>query len=178
MPGVFIGNCLVEPEEGTCPISVINTTEEQVAIPTPLVNIEEIPEIIPDNVEKPVLHMTQHEDKEPLLAREEQVKKLIRTEYLNEEEKKALEQICKEFCDIFYLEDDVLTCTSTVSHEINARTDSASVNVRPYRLPEKHKKEINRQIEKMLNEGIIHPSQWNVPILVVLKKAMLQENKS
>jgi len=36
IPGVFIGNCLVKPEEGTCPISVINTTEEQVVIPTPL----------------------------------------------------------------------------------------------------------------------------------------------
>jgi len=71
---------------------------------------------------------------------------------------------CEEFCDIFYLEDDVLTCTSTVSHEIN--TDSAPVNVRPYRLPEKHKKQVSRQIEKMLNEEIIRPStsQWNAPI--------------
>jgi len=43
MPGVFIGNCLVKLEHlQSCPISVINTTEEQVAIPTPLVSIEEI----------------------------------------------------------------------------------------------------------------------------------------
>jgi len=49
MPGVFIGNCLVKPKEGTCLIRVINTTEEQVAVPTPLVNIEEIPETVPDN---------------------------------------------------------------------------------------------------------------------------------
>jgi len=26
-PGIFIGNCLVEPEDYTCPISIINTTE-------------------------------------------------------------------------------------------------------------------------------------------------------
>jgi len=47
------------------------------------------------------------------------------------------------------------------------------VNVRSYRLPEKHKKEVNRQIEKILNEGIIRPStsQWNAPILVVPKKS-------
>jgi len=44
------------------------------------------------------------------------------------------------------LKDDVLT--STVSHEINTRTDSAPVKVRPYRLLEKHKKEVSRQIEK------------------------------
>jgi len=48
MPGVFIGNCLVKPEEGTCPITMINTTKEQVAIPTLLVNIEEIPETVSD----------------------------------------------------------------------------------------------------------------------------------
>jgi len=120
-----------------------------------------------------VLHVTQREGKEPSLARKEQSKKLIRTEYLNEEEKKALERICEEFCDIFYLENDVLTCTTAVSHEINMRTDSAPVNVRPCRLSEKHKKEVNRQIEKRLNEGIIRPStsQWNTPILVVPQKS-------
>jgi len=46
-------------------------------------------------------------------ARKERLKKSLRTEHLNEEEKEALEQIYEEFCDTFYLEDDVLTCTST-----------------------------------------------------------------
>jgi len=44
MPGVFIGNCLVKPEKDTCPISVINITDEQVMIPTLLITIEELPE--------------------------------------------------------------------------------------------------------------------------------------
>jgi len=59
------------------------------------------------------------------------LRKSLRTEHLNKKEKEALEQICEEFCDTFYLKDDVLTCTSTVSHEINTRTDSVPVNVRP-----------------------------------------------
>jgi len=63
--------------------------------------------------------------------------------------KEALEQIYEEFCDRFYLENDVLTCTSIVSHEINTHTDSAPMNVCSYRLPEKHKKEVSRQIEKI-----------------------------
>jgi len=130
MPGVFIGNCLVKPEESTCPINMINITEEQVAIPTPLVSIEETPETVSDNADKSVMHMTQREDKKPPQARKEQLKNVIRTEHSNKEEMKALERICEEFCHIFYLEDDVLTCTSTVSHEINTRTDSAPVNVR------------------------------------------------
>jgi len=41
-PGVFIGSCLVEPEEYTCPISVMNTTEESVDITTPLVTVDEL----------------------------------------------------------------------------------------------------------------------------------------
>ena len=30
-------------------------------------------------------------------------------------------------------------------HEINMHTDSVPVNVQPYRLPEKHKEEVNQQ---------------------------------
>jgi len=41
-PGVFIGSCLVEPEEYSCPISIINTTEESVEIATLFVTIDEI----------------------------------------------------------------------------------------------------------------------------------------
>jgi len=47
------------------------------------------------------------------------------------------------------------------------------VNVRLYRLPEKHKMEINKLSQKMLEEDIIQPSasQWNAPLVVVPKKA-------
>ena len=66
-----------------------------------------------------------------------------------------------------------MTYTPAVQHEINTRTDSAPVNIRPYRLPEKHKAEVNKQVNKMLEDGIIRPSasQWNAPILVVPKKS-------
>jgi len=37
-----------------------------------------------------------------------------------------------------------------VAYEINTRTDSESVNVRPYRLP--------KNIRKMLQDNIINPS--------------------
>jgi len=52
----------------------------------------------------------------------------------------------------------MLTFTIVVAHEITTKVDSAPVNVRPYRLPEKHKKEMNRQITKMLDDDIIRPS--------------------
>jgi len=41
-PEVFIGSCLVELEKYTCPISIINTTNESVEITTPLVTVDEL----------------------------------------------------------------------------------------------------------------------------------------
>jgi len=65
-----------------------------------------------------------------------------------------------------------LTCTTAIAHEITTRVDSVPVNVQLYKLPEKHKEEVNRQITKMLDDGIIRPSmsQWNASLLVVPKK--------
>jgi len=92
---------------------------------------------------------------------------------LNSEEKRAIKGICEDYQDIFHLEGEPLTNTATVAHEINTRADTAPVNVRPYRLPEKHKTEVNRQTQEMLKNKIIRTSvsQWNAPLLVVPKKA-------
>jgi len=45
-----------------------------------------------------------------------------------------------------------------VAHEINTRVDTAPVNMRPYRLPERHKTEVNRQTQEMLRNKIIRTS--------------------
>jgi len=64
---------------------------------------------------------------------------------------------------------------STALHSLpmKSRANIAPVNVRPYRLPEKHKTEVNRQIKEMLKGEIIRISinQWKAPLLVVSKKA-------
>ncbi|KMQ88106.1 retrovirus-like pol polyprotein [Lasius niger] len=41
-PGIYIGRCLVEPQNYSCPISVINTIDETIEIRTPLVKIENL----------------------------------------------------------------------------------------------------------------------------------------
>jgi len=83
---------------------------------------------------------------------------------------KTLKQICEEFCDTFYLKNDVLTCTSTVSHEINTRTNSALVNVHPYHLPEKHKKEVSDKLKRCWTKELSNQVLVNAPVLVVPKK--------
>ena len=46
------------------------------------------------------------------------------------------------------------------------------MNTRPYRLPETQKVEVDKQLKKLLQEGIIEESNspWNSPILLVPKK--------
>jgi len=77
------------------------------------------------------------------------LKKSLRTEHLNEEEKETdFRRILR-----YILSGRRRANLHLDPIEINTRTDSAPVNVRPYHLPERHKKEISRQIEKMLNES-------------------------
>jgi hypothetical protein len=48
-----------------------------------------------------------------------------------------------------------------------------AINVRPYRIPEIHKEDVQKQTEEMLADGIIQNSSnpWNAPLLVGPKKA-------
>lgn len=94
----------------------------------------------------------------------------IHAEHWNKEEQYST--ICRQFSDIFHLEGDKLSCTNAVYHEINANLATQTINERPYRLPFKHKQEIDKQIQKLQEENIIAPSRstWNAPLLVVPKK--------
>jgi len=77
--------------------------------------------------------------------------------------------MCEEYNDIFHLPGDKLTCTSTIEHAIPTPTidPHRAINVRPHRIPEVHKDEVQRQTEQMSADGVIQHS----PILVVPKKA-------
>lgn len=65
-----------------------------------------------------------------------------------------------------------MSSTDAVLHEINTPAAAQPINERPYRLPIRHKQEINKQIEELVENQIIVPSKspWNAPLLVVPKK--------
>ncbi|KAM0726180.1 Retrovirus-related Pol polyprotein from transposon 412 [Formica fusca] len=166
-PGVFIGS-LVDPQNYLCPASVINTTDNIIEMLMPQVTIEEIAQ--ENTVE---INATQAKKGEDDIPRTEKVTRALRIDHLNKEELKAIKEICENYSDIFHIEGELLTCTNTIAHKIATQADSLPVNVRPYRLPKKHKEEVNRQVREMLKNGIIRSStsQWNAPLLVVPKKA-------
>jgi len=99
------------------------------------------------------------------------IKDFIRTDHMNSEERKEILKLCQEFSDIFYKPGDKLTFTSHVKHEIKT-TDEIPIHTKSYRFPHIHKNEVRKQINEMLDKGIIRPSSspWSSPIWIVPKK--------
>lgn len=95
----------------------------------------------------------------------------IRTDHMNSEERKAILDLLREYSDIFHIKGNTLTFTNKIKHRIRTQ-DEIPVYTRTYRYPEVHRKEIQRQIEEMLDQKIIRPSHspWSSPIWVVPKK--------
>lgn len=156
-PGVQLGSSLTKAFKGKCLVPVSNTTEEKIEIEIPEVKLEKV------NVFK-CEKITRNRD--------EEVIKQLRTEHMNKEERKAIIDICTEYNDLFFLPGDKLTSTSTLEHTIPLKQDTAPINIKPYRIPEQHKNEVQKQIDAMLQQGIIKQSQspWNAPLIVVPKK--------
>ena len=96
---------------------------------------------------------------------------ILRTDHLNSEEYFVLEKIVRDYRDIFYLDGDTLSFAHSIKHVIRT-TDETPVFTKSYRYPYIHKEEVQNQIQKMLDQGIIRPSYspWNSPIWVVPKK--------
>ncbi|KAB0793022.1 hypothetical protein PPYR_12642 [Photinus pyralis] len=100
------------------------------------------------------------------------INNLLRTDHLNSEEKDSLFKICKEFNHIFHVDGDKLTYTDSIKHSIPTSSQTP-VNTKTYRFPAIHKEEVNKQVNKMLEDNVIEPSYspWNSPIWVVPKKS-------
>ena len=85
-----------------------------------------------------------------------------------------IRQHCAEYMDVFKLPGDKLTAKSAITHYIPTPSIPAhrALTLWNYRIPEHHQKEVEIQIQKMLENDIIQTSQspWNFPILIVPKK--------
>lgn len=166
VPGVFMGNTLVNSHHGEITIAIINTTEKVIQ----LLNKEIKPEI--ENLNDYSI-LTPSYERDPIADRLSKLNSVLKLDHCNNEENYSISEICREFNDIFYLEGDHLTHTDAVKHTILTDPCKPPINVRPYRLPHVHREEIDKQVQGMLNDDIIRHSKspWNAPILIVPKKA-------
>ena len=90
---------------------------------------------------------------------------------MNEQEKSEIEKLTGEFQDLFPKKGDILSHTSVIKHKINT-TDDIPIYTRQYRYPQVYKKEIEKQIEDLLEKDIIQQSYspWSSPVWMVQKK--------
>ena len=107
----------------------------------------------------------------PTSSRVKLLQESLRLGHLNSDERKSVLDICTRYQEIFYFPDDKLSATNAIEHEIHV-TDPTPIYTKSYRYPEVHKPEVQKQIEKMLNQGIIQPSisPWSSPLWIVPKK--------
>lgn len=166
---LYIPETLTTANSGFATVEIHNYTNERIAVTLDEpISVIPFPDSMKEHFE--FFHAEQFLSPEKL-SKTYNIDKLIRTEHLNSEEKREIISICREFSDIFHTENGPLTFTNQIKHEIKT-TDETPVYTRSYRYPFVHKAEVHRQINKMLEEGIIRPSQspWSSPIWIVPKK--------
>lgn len=88
------------------------------------------------------------------------------------QEKDMIKQLCTDNTDCFFIDGDPINHTDLIEHSIELKPDSKPIFTKQYRLPESQKREIQQQLEKMEEEGIIEKctaSGWNSPLILVPK---------
>ena len=67
--------------------------------------------------------------------------------------------MCVKYSDVFFLEDSLLRVTNIYKQSIHLQKSAAPTYVKPHRLAQVQKNEIHKQIDKMLNVGIIEEAK-------------------
>ena len=90
---------------------------------------------------------------------------------IQEEERPALVSFLREYEDVFARDANDLGRSSAVQHRIDTG-DAMPIKQPPRRVPLHKKMVVQEEVEKMLNRGVIEPSDgpWASPIVLVTKK--------
>lgn len=164
-PGVYIGDTIVQSTNGYANVAVINFNEVAITISNENLKLQF------DSLQDYFTINSITQNKHSKIRTEELIAKL-NLAHCSQTEKQIVKQICADYHDLFHLDDDLLTHTDIVQHEIDLIPGTSPIFVKQYRIPEGNRKEVNRQIDELEKNGIIEPSNspWNFPILLVPKK--------
>lgn len=161
--GVFLASVVSRPKNGKIPIRLLNTTEKEVSLNLKDIEIDSLDNYDFCNFDVPDVSV-------------ERVKTLFSLlnlpSYLKKDELLSIEQICAKYSDIFHLPEDKLTVTNIYEQSIKLKDNATPVYRKQYRIPFAQKDELSKQIDKMIENGIIEKtsSEWSSPLLLVPKK--------
>ncbi|GBN48124.1 Transposon Ty3-I Gag-Pol polyprotein, partial [Araneus ventricosus] len=90
---------------------------------------------------------------------------------LSNEQKGKLEELLRTFSGVFVNTDKSTAARTNVKHRINTG-DYAPVKQKAYRVSPTERRIIREEVDKMLDKGIIQPSEspWSSPVVLVRKK--------
>lgn len=168
-PGIVVANMIVRPINGKIPIRIMNVTSED----------KNMQEFKPKVEKLSDYKIARFMDNEQDVDRVRRVLNKLDLNHLNSEEKDNVQRICGKYSDIFYLEGDRLSTTNIMDQTIHLKPNATPVYIKPYRLPHSQKAEIDKQVNKMLEDGIAEEAccEWSSPLLLVPKKTDKEGNK-
>lgn len=161
--GVFVASIISKPTKGRIPVRILNTTDETVNIDLSDLKLHNLGSFDLCNFDTGKISVNRVHTLLTLLN--------LHT-YLNKEEQLSIEQICAKYADVFHLPGDKLSTTNLLQHTIKLKDNVNPVYVKLYRIPHALRKELNTQIQNMLDNDIIEEatSEWSSPVLLVPKK--------
>ena len=160
---LYLGSAIVRIKDGKIPIRVLNVGSSDVQLP------KFSPEV--ESLHNYTICMFNKDESNA--KRANIMSSLLKLDHLNLEENKSIHAICKKYVDIFYLPGDRLNTTDIYQQSITLKPNVSPIYVKPYRLPQSVKPEIQKQIKNLLKDDIIEEatSAWSSPILLVPKKS-------
>lgn len=167
--GIFTSNTIVKSINGHAKIAIINSTHTEVRIN----NFYPATEPIHFYQEK-YLPPENNQNDNIQKIRFDKLKEIIYSGDWTNMEREAIESILHKYQDIFHLPGDKLSFTNVRKFNLPLMDNSKIINKKQYRLPEKHREEIQKQINKLLEDDIIEPSNspFNSPVILVPKKGI------
>ena len=158
--GVFIANTIVNTKNAF--VKIINTTNKNLILDNKPISFESLKcytvvkiDPIVDSPERKNVILSKLKNNCPVQYRE------------------VLHELCSQYTDVFALESDKVSCNNFYKQKLHLN-DKTPVFIKNYRTPHSQKEEMQKHINKLLNDDIVEPSnsEYNSPILLVPKKSL------
>jgi len=90
----------------------------------------------------------------------------------NNRERRAMAKLLGKYNDVFSSGDHDVGLSQIVRHKIPLAAGTVLIRQPPPRLEPEKEKEVSRQVQDLLNRGLIEPAhcEWSAPVVLVWKK--------